>query len=115
MPLSLFCIFHYSKKARESILSDLPSCGRCSMKDLARVVRKPVLIIIRDITLEKMITFKGEEKKFLVMDHSHCIGVDCKKGLIYDCEEKYALPLSLDSFVRCQFYGVDYCRQLLIH
>ena len=50
---------------------------------------------------------------FLVVDGLHCVGVDCARGLIFDCGYPTAFKLCLEAFAHCGIVKADEMRQIV--
>lgn len=65
-------------------------------------------------TLQRLVELRDEPFHFVLTNNAHCIGVDCKRGLIFDCANEFAIALSMAGFHSCGFSSVLRIRRVIV-
>jgi len=111
VPYSLFNLVPLSEEEREHILTDLGGGFRCDVKHLKHLRKKGCGWSVENLRRPKIVTpgalyaytqtKQARSRKFMVMFGTHAVGIDVKRGCVFDPAETRALPLTLASLVAC--------------
>ena len=109
VPYSLLNVIEASKTQAKKLKKALKA-NFCGLRDLACVTREVLKISLKKHKT-KTPTFLLDQKtgKWLVMQKTHCVGIDAEKGWIYDPSLTTVLPLTLDNLHSCGFNTATHC------
>ena len=101
VPMALLNLLNASRSKKKKLMRVFGGgSGLGCLRELARVAGvlgrnlHRVSIDLVDLTC-------GLEELFLVMRGVHCVGVDCQRGLIWDCVRETALELNTKNLLMC--------------
>jgi hypothetical protein len=119
VPYSLFNLVPLSDEEREHILAEL-GVGRgkrCDVKHLQQRRKKGCGWSVENLRRPKIetlgalyaytLTKQARRGKFMVMFGTHAVGIDVKRGCVFDPAVTNALPLTLASLVACGMGGAE--------
>jgi len=113
VPYSLFNLVPLSDEEREHILTDLGAGRgkRCDVKQLKQRREKGCGWSVVNLKRPKIVTpsalyaytqtKQARRRKFMVVYGTHAVGIDVKRGCVFDPAVTNALPLTLASLVAC--------------
>jgi hypothetical protein len=112
VPLSLCNLLGCGKKKKKKLMGAFAHGTKFGgFNDLARVseaILKKTLARVHGMILKSLVLL--DVGQYLIMDGTHCVGVDCARGLVFDCAEKWVLPLTVEALTRCQINSIDEIR-----
>jgi hypothetical protein len=115
VPLSLCNMLGSGKKKKmrlmEAFAAGTKFGGFNDLAGVSQVTLKKKLLKVHGMTLKSLVALGYGQ--YLIMDGTHCVGVDCKRGLVFDCAEKWALPLTEEALTRCQIKKFDEIRRVI--
>ena len=100
VPYSLFNVCSLPKKERSRILKQIGS-RYTELNRLSSLQSKYWQLMKIDADISWLC--QQTEGKFLVFQGTHCVGIDCGRNLVYDCEEDDSLSLGPRAFETCHF------------
>ena len=113
VPYCLFNLVPLSDEAREHIMTGLGAFSgkRCDVEHLLYRRKKDCGWSVENLRRPKIATMgalyaytqtkQARRRKFMVMFGTHAVGIDVKRGYVFDPAETHALPLTLASLVAC--------------
>jgi hypothetical protein len=121
-PKAFFGVFHVPKKIRRRIMRRVTTRAT-STRQFAHVIGELDLgftLARSDHTLESLL-LETTERYLVFGPGGHTVGVDCERrdgrttGLVYDCKEPRAMPLTREIMVRCDVGTICDIRRVCHH
>ena len=101
VPMALLNLLNASRSKKKKLMRVFGGgSGLGCLRELARVAGVLGLKLHR-VNIDLVDLTCGREELFLVMRGVHCVGVDCQRGLIWDCFRETALELNTKNLLMC--------------
>ena len=113
VPYSFLNVFPGTNKKKKGELMVALGMERCSLGDLSTPVGKVFKVRLQKVHEDIDWVISQTHGNFLVFDTIHCVGVDCKRRLIFDSSMPKAFRLCKDAFHHCNITKPEDVRRIV--